>query len=101
MKCTLFLSANSSFADDAIPGLRVCAYLKTCYHPPRGNMRIGIISDIHANVVALETVLKTLGPVDRIWCLGDVVGYGPNPNESIATLLAQPGMEICLTGNHD
>lgn len=64
-------------------------------------MRIGIISDIHANVVALETVLKALGPVDRIWCLGDVVGYGPNPNESIATLLAQPGMEICLTGNHD
>jgi predicted phosphodiesterase len=64
-------------------------------------MRIGIISDIHANVVALDTVLKALGPVDRLWCLGDVVGYGPNPNESIEQLVAHPGIEICLTGNHD
>lgn len=64
-------------------------------------MRIGIISDIHANVVALEHVLQVMGPVDTLWCLGDVVGYGPNPNESIERLLALPNMEVCLTGNHD
>jgi diadenosine tetraphosphatase ApaH/serine/threonine PP2A family protein phosphatase len=64
-------------------------------------MRIGIISDIHANDVALETVLQAMGPVDRLWCLGDMVGYGPNPNESVARLLQQPSLEICLTGNHD
>ena len=64
-------------------------------------MRIGIISDIHANLVALEKVLQVMGPVDKLWCLGDVVGYGPDPNESIACLLAQPNLEICLTGNHD
>ena len=64
-------------------------------------MRIGIISDIHANDVALETVLQAMGPVDRLWCLGDVVGYGPNPNETVARLLQQPSLEICLTGNHD
>jgi predicted phosphodiesterase len=64
-------------------------------------MRIGIISDIHANVVALETVLQAMGLVDQLWCLGDVVGYGPNPNETVARLLQQPALEICLTGNHD
>jgi predicted phosphodiesterase len=64
-------------------------------------MRIGIISDIHANDVAFETVLQAMGPVDRLWCLGDMVGYGPNPNECVARLVAQPSLEICLTGNHD
>ena len=64
-------------------------------------MRIGIISDIHANDVALETVLQAIGPVDHLWCLGDVVGYGPNPNETVTRLQQQPALEICLTGNHD
>lgn len=64
-------------------------------------MRIGIISDIHANLVALKTVLEALGPVDRLWCLGDVVGYGPSPNECIDCLCALPNLEVCLTGNHD
>jgi len=64
-------------------------------------MKIGIISDIHANAVALERVLQVIGPVDALWCLGDVVGYGPNPNESIERLLALPNLEVCLTGNHD
>jgi diadenosine tetraphosphatase ApaH/serine/threonine PP2A family protein phosphatase len=64
-------------------------------------MRIGIISDIHANLVALEKVMQVMGTVERLWCLGDVVGYGPNPNECIEFLLAQPHLEICLTGNHD
>lgn len=64
-------------------------------------MRIGIISDIHANLVALEKVIQVMGSVDQLWCLGDVVGYGPNPNECIEFLLAQRHLEICLTGNHD
>ena len=46
-------------------------------------MRILIISDIHANLVALETVLADAPNFDKIWCLGDLVGYGPNPNECV------------------
>ena len=63
-------------------------------------MRALIISDIHANLVALETVLKHAGKVDAVWCLGDVVGYGPNPNECIALLKEQPNM-VSIMGNHD
>ena len=39
-----------------------------------------VISDIHANFTALETVLADAGAVDETWCLGDLVGYGPDPN---------------------
>ena len=45
-------------------------------------MRVLIISDIHANFVALENVIADAkGRYDAVWCLGDVVGYGPMPNE--------------------
>ena len=64
-------------------------------------MYIGIISDIHANLAALESVLRAMGPVERLWCLGDVVGYGPDPNECIDYLRAQPNLDVCLMGNHD
>lgn len=63
-------------------------------------MRVLIMSDIHGNVVALETVLKHAGEVDAVWCLGDVVGYGPNPNECVATVRELPNL-VCLLGNHD
>jgi predicted phosphodiesterase len=63
-------------------------------------MRILIISDIHANLVALEAVLADAGPYDAAWCLGDLVGYGPNPNECVERVRALPGL-ICLLGNHD
>lgn len=63
-------------------------------------MRILIISDIHANLTALETVLKDAGSVEAIWCLGDLVGYGPDPNECIARVREQPNL-ICMLGNHD
>jgi len=63
-------------------------------------MRILIISDIHANLVALEAVLADAGAFDAVWCLGDLVGYGPNPNECVARVRALPGL-ICLLGNHD
>ncbi len=62
-------------------------------------MRYLIISDIHANLPALEKVLADAGTFDAIWCLGDVVGYGPDPNDCVA-LLRQRNL-VCLAGNHD
>lgn len=63
-------------------------------------MRILVISDIHANLTALETVLASAGEIDAAWCLGDLVGYGPDPNECIARVRQLPNL-ICLIGNHD
>lgn len=63
-------------------------------------MRVLVITDIHSNLTALETVIKDAGKADAVWCLGDVVGYGPYPNECITLLLEQPNL-ICLLGNHD
>lgn len=62
-------------------------------------MRIGIISDIHSNLPALEAVLTDLGSVDALWCLGDFIGYGPWPNECI-DLLQELGV-VSIVGNHD
>ena len=42
-------------------------------------MRIAVISDVHSNLRALDAVLASIGSVDAIWHLGDVVGYGPDP----------------------
>lgn len=58
-----------------------------------------IISDIHANLVALETVLADASPFDMVWCMGDLVGYGPNPNECVERIQDFP--HVCLAGNHD
>ena len=64
-------------------------------------MRIAVLSDVHANLHALEAVLCELdaGGVDQLWFLGDLVGYGPKPNE--CTALLQERAAICLAGNHD
>jgi predicted phosphodiesterase len=62
-------------------------------------VRVGIISDIHANLAALEAVLADLGSVDALWCLGDVVGYGPDPNECVNRLRELEA--VCIAGNHD
>jgi predicted phosphodiesterase len=62
--------------------------------------RILVLSDVHANLTALEAVLNDAGPVDEVWCLGDVVGYGPDPNECIERLRELPSL-TCLMGNHD
>ena len=62
-------------------------------------MRIGIVSDVHSNLPALEAVLGALGDVDALWHLGDVVGYGPHPDEVVARL-AERGA-IGVMGNHD
>jgi predicted phosphodiesterase len=62
-------------------------------------MLILIVSDIHANIHAFDAVLGQAGEFDKIWCLGDVVGYGPNPNECIDRLREFP--HSCVLGNHD
>lgn len=61
-------------------------------------MRIGVISDIHANRVALETVLEAMPPVDRLVCGGDIVGYNPQPAECVEIVR---GEMTCVQGNHD
>jgi diadenosine tetraphosphatase ApaH/serine/threonine PP2A family protein phosphatase len=63
-------------------------------------MRTLIISDVHANLPALEAVLADAGTFERVWCLGDLVGYGPDPNECIDRIVALPDLK-CIIGNHD
>jgi predicted phosphodiesterase len=62
--------------------------------------RVLVISDVHANAIALEAVLIDAGKVDETWCLGDVVGYGPQPNECIERISSLPNL-TCMMGNHD
>src|SRR3954447_466285 len=64
-------------------------------------MRVAVISDIHGNVHALEAVLQALESerTDALWCLGDLVGYGPQPNRCTTSVAARA--ELCLVGNHD
>jgi diadenosine tetraphosphatase ApaH/serine/threonine PP2A family protein phosphatase len=63
-------------------------------------MRTLIISDIHANLTALEAVLADAAPFESTWCLGDLVGYGPNPNECVERIASLPNLQ-CVLGNHD
>jgi predicted phosphodiesterase len=63
-------------------------------------MRILVISDIHANLTALDAVIEDAGQVDAVWCLGDLVGYGPDPNEVIDRIASLP-YTLCVLGNHD
>ncbi len=65
----------------------------------RKSVRHLVLSDIHSNLAAFEAVLADAGQFDMIWCLGDVIGYGPQPNECIERLKALP--HICVAGNHD
>ncbi|GCE03635.1 metallophosphoesterase family protein [Dictyobacter aurantiacus] len=68
-------------------------------------MRYAIFTDIHANLEALEAVLAKLDelaqeePIDELWFLGDLVGYGPNPNECIKKLRERT--DVIIAGNHD
>lgn len=63
-------------------------------------MRILIISDVHANLIALSTILDEIGTVDDIWSLGDIVGYGPKPRECVE-LVRLIAPNISIIGNHD
>jgi len=65
-------------------------------------MRYAIIADIHSNLAAFTTVLDDIekkGGVDEIWCLGDIVGYGPDPHRCIELLRRYK--HVCVAGNHD
>lgn len=64
-------------------------------------MRIAVLSDIHANLPAFEAALGAVDAVgvDEVWCLGDVVGYGAEPDRCAD--LARERCEVCLVGNHD
>ncbi|MBA7697734.1 hypothetical protein ES703_106402 [subsurface metagenome] len=65
-------------------------------------MRCAIIADIHANLAAFKAVLDHIerrGGVEEIWCLGDVVGYGPDPRQCIELL--RQYKHVCVAGNHD
>jgi diadenosine tetraphosphatase ApaH/serine/threonine PP2A family protein phosphatase len=62
-------------------------------------MRLAILSDIHANLVALDAVLAAIGTVDGIRVLGDIVGYGPEPDGVVERLRAAGATGVL--GNHD
>jgi len=62
-------------------------------------VRCLVISDIHSNLGAFQAVLADAGKCDQVWCLGDVIGYGPQPNECVDLLKSLP--HICVAGNHD
>ena len=62
-------------------------------------MRIAVVSDIHSNLPALDAVLARIGSVDAVWHLGDVVGYGPQP-DAVVDRLTEIGA-IGVRGNHD
>jgi diadenosine tetraphosphatase ApaH/serine/threonine PP2A family protein phosphatase len=62
-------------------------------------MRVLVLSDIHGNLQALEAVLAAAGKFDQLWNLGDVVGYGANPNEVVG--LMRTLAQVNVRGNHD
>jgi putative phosphoesterase len=62
-------------------------------------MKIAIISDIHSNLEALNAVLRDIGEITNIYCVGDLVGYGPDPNKVIE-ILETLGIKSVM-GNHD
>ena len=65
-------------------------------------MKYGIITDIHNNVTALRAVLKQLDRMDcdKIICCGDIIGIGPDPEETVREMIRIPGL-ICVRGNHE
>jgi predicted phosphodiesterase len=62
-------------------------------------MRIAVLSDIHGNLPALDAVLAALRPFDAVWQLGDIVGYGPQPDEVVSRLAEENAVGV--RGNHD
>ena len=62
-------------------------------------MRVAVLSDIHSNIVALRAVLEQLEGINAIWCLGDSVGYGPEPDACVSELRTREA--VVVAGNHD
>lgn len=65
-------------------------------------MRLAVFADIHANVEAMQAVTEDFKgrQIDRYICLGDLIGYGPNPNKCIDLVRSLPNLTVVL-GNHD
>src|SRR3974390_126450 len=70
-----------------------------CSYP--SSMKVAVISDIHANRHAFEATLEAVAASDaeELWCLGDLVGYGAEPDACVE--LARAHAAVCLAGNHD
>jgi len=66
-------------------------------------MKIGIITDIHNNIVALEAILKyfQIEKINGIICCGDIIGIGPSPEDSVQKILNLPNLIACVAGNHE
>jgi diadenosine tetraphosphatase ApaH/serine/threonine PP2A family protein phosphatase len=65
-------------------------------------MRCALVADIHANLAAFTAVLEDIarrGEIEEMWCLGDIVGYGPDPNQCLELLRRCKHVSVC--GNHD
>jgi diadenosine tetraphosphatase ApaH/serine/threonine PP2A family protein phosphatase len=64
-------------------------------------VRIAIVSDIHSNIEAMDAVMKDIASLkcEKIYCLGDLIDYGPNPCEVLD--LAMERFDLCLLGNHE
>jgi diadenosine tetraphosphatase ApaH/serine/threonine PP2A family protein phosphatase len=62
-------------------------------------MRVAVLSDIHSNLPALESVLEAIGEFDQLWIMGDSVGYGPHPDAVIERLRDEHA--VAVQGNHD
>jgi predicted phosphodiesterase len=79
----------------------------TSHIPPKSaifllRVHYAIIADIHANLTAFKAVLEDIekrGGVEEVWCLGDIVGYGPDPCQCIEQL--RQYKHVCVAGNHD
>lgn len=62
-------------------------------------MRVGLISDVHANKIALDRVLEDMPPVEELVCAGDVIGYNPWPRDCLELIRAE--CDVVVQGNHD
>jgi predicted phosphodiesterase len=84
-------------------GFRPAAIMAATPYPPRRGltMRLAIISDIHANLEALQATLRRIGAdrIDRIVCLGDIVGYNADPAACVDEIRRSGA--LCVAGNHD
>ena len=81
--------------------LALVILIKICYSLFY-TMQYAIIADIHANLAAFDAVLDDIhqrGGVEALWCLGDIVGYGPDPRQCLERL--RQYKHICVAGNHD
>ena len=66
-------------------------------------MKIGIITDVHSNIIALNPVLGKFDKlkIDKIICCGDIIGIGPNPEETVQELMKNKDKLIVVRGNHE